>query len=201
MNESIDRDLARLRVLVDGSDLTVGELLETMGERGYALLVMLLCAIFLTPIPLPGLSTIFGAAVFALGTSLSLQVRPWLPVSWQRRRISSRQALSLIAAAERIMGHAKGWARPRGDWAKGPRFHRFCGIGVAVCGLILALPLPPGGNFMAALGAVLFSIAMLARDGVFALYGALAMILSGAFVALVFWSAGRALDLTGMGAG
>ncbi|MEK8022790.1 MAG: exopolysaccharide biosynthesis protein [Candidatus Hydrogenedentota bacterium] len=187
--------LAQLRADIEGHDLTLGELLDAIGERGYALLVVLFCAIFLSPIPLPGLSTLFGAAVIALGAGLALGAPAWLPASWKIRRVPEKRAIVMLEFAEKILHRAGGWARPRGSWAAHPYFIRFCGAGIVICGIFLALPMPPGGNFVPALGCVLLSIAILARDGLFALYGIIVMMLSGAIVAVVSFAAWRAFQM------
>lgn len=197
MSHSIVEELARLRAEVEDNDLTVGELLDVLGERGYALAVVLFCAVFLTPVPLPGLSTVFGAAVIALGVGLTLGIQPWLPTGWKSHRVTAKRVGDLITAAERIAHRAGGWARPRGAWALRPIFPRACGTGIVACGVILSLPLPPGGNFTPALGCVLFAVAILARDGLFAIYGALAMALSGGILAFILWGAWRALGMIG----
>lgn len=43
--------------------LTLGELLDVFGDEGLLLLSMLLTLVFLIPVSIPGVSTVFGAAI------------------------------------------------------------------------------------------------------------------------------------------
>ena len=60
----LSEELAELRMRAGERAVTLREVLYVLGGRGYLLLVLLLALPFITPIPLPGLSTPFGLAGF-----------------------------------------------------------------------------------------------------------------------------------------
>lgn len=180
-----------MRNAVRNDRLTIGELIAELGERTAVLATIFLCSPFLTPVPTAGLSTPFGAVVAALGVSLALGRPIRLPRRWMERRISPRQAAVLMKAAEVVVTRALRWARPRGKWATHPLFEKACGAGIVLCGLALALPLPPGGNAAPSFAAILFAVAAIAGDGVLAVLAMLLTIVTGglvAFLAYAIWS-------------
>ena len=59
--------------------LTLGTLLDKLGDEGMLLLTILLTLVFLIPVSIPGVSTVFGAVILLVGIS-RLSGRPlWLP--------------------------------------------------------------------------------------------------------------------------
>ena len=59
--------------------LTLGELLDVFGEDGLLLLTILLTLVFLIPVSIPGVSTVFGAAILLVGVSRLIGRPLWLP--------------------------------------------------------------------------------------------------------------------------
>ena len=53
--------------------LTLGELLQVFGDEGLLLLTILLTLVFLVPVSIPGVSTVFGAAILLVGISRVLR--------------------------------------------------------------------------------------------------------------------------------
>src|SRR5690606_27466143 len=65
--------------------MTLGELLGVIGDEGLLVLSILLTLVFLIPVAIPGVSTVFGAAILLVGIS-RLSGRPlWVP-----RRLAER---------------------------------------------------------------------------------------------------------------
>ncbi|WP_161953617.1 exopolysaccharide biosynthesis protein, partial [Escherichia coli] len=62
-----------------GEQVSVGTLLSALGDEGLLLIVILLSAIFIIPVSIPGLSTVFGASILLIGLS-RVRNRPlWVP--------------------------------------------------------------------------------------------------------------------------
>ncbi len=59
--------------------LTLGELLDVFGDEGLLLLTVLLTLVFLIPVSIPGVSTVFGAAILLVGISRLIGRPLWLP--------------------------------------------------------------------------------------------------------------------------
>src|SRR5690606_38409448 len=66
--------------------MSLGELLGVIGDEGLLVLSILLTLVFLIPVSIPGVSTVFGAAILLVGIS-RLSGRPlWVP-----KRLAERQ--------------------------------------------------------------------------------------------------------------
>src|SRR4051812_22520287 len=59
--------------------LDFAELVRATQGRAYDALLILLCIPFLTPVPMPFLSTALGSVMVLVGARLALGQRPWLP--------------------------------------------------------------------------------------------------------------------------
>ena len=81
----LSEELADLRTSAGERALTLREGILTLGGRAYLLLVLLLAMPFITPIPIPGLSTPFGLAIALIAFRLSLGQRPLLSKNLQRK--------------------------------------------------------------------------------------------------------------------
>ena len=75
----------------------LSEILAATQGRGFDLLLLLIGLPFLTPIPLPGLSTPFGLVVLVIGARLALGRRPWLPEKLLRRELPARFIAKVMA--------------------------------------------------------------------------------------------------------
>ena len=67
--------------------LTLGELLDVFGDEGLLLLTMLLTVVFLIPVSIPGVSTVFGAAILLVGISRLIGRPLWLPAKLKDRAL------------------------------------------------------------------------------------------------------------------
>jgi hypothetical protein len=171
---------------------TIGAILAAMQGRGFHLLLVLICLPFLTPIPLPGLSTPFGFVVFLIGTRLALGRRPWLPRRLMERELPSGFITKLLGAATRIVRWLEVLLRPRWRFLhEQVLFRRVSGVLIMISGLLLLLPLPvPMSNTLPALTVVLLACAAMERDGLFFVAGCVVFVVAAAFFgALAFGGA------------
>ncbi len=137
------------------------------------MLLLLISLPFLTPIPLPGLSTPFGLVVLVIGARLALGRRPWLPQALLVRRLPPRFLTRVLATAGAVLRWIEKVARPRLDFFHDQRvYRRIAGSLITISGLLLLLPIPlPFTNTLPALTVVLLSVGALERDGMFFLGG------------------------------
>lgn len=181
--------LHRLRAAVDGP-LTLGELASRLGEDGFSLLVVFLCLPFLQPVPLAGLSTAIGLYIaLAAVQHASGNAAPWVPGWLARRHIEERHLRALLGLAEKGFGLVERFARPR--LSALARRHDLVGTVIATMAFILLLPIPiPFSNMFCAAAMVLLAIGHLEDDGLIALGGYAAALVSVAYhVAIVLGAA------------
>ncbi len=63
LNRTLSSQLARLAAGLSDRPVRLGELSDALQVRGQSALMMVLAFPFITPVPLPGLSTVFGMAI------------------------------------------------------------------------------------------------------------------------------------------
>jgi hypothetical protein len=164
----------KIHELCDGHDISLNELDVALGEDGAPLLTLLLCVPFLFPVPLPGLSSIFGFAIIFLEMRTFYAVPPPLPGFVGKRRISriliermSRRASDAIVRIEHVFF-------PRLERVTGGIGRRLVSVAIIVSAIGLSLPFPPViplTNTIPALAIILLSIGMIFRDGIVAVVG------------------------------
>jgi len=161
-----------LRELCDLSHATedVGTLVGRFGRRSFGALLFLFAAPNLLPLP-PGSSTFLGAPLLLFAPQLALGVAsPWMPGGLRRRRLDMEGLrgafLKLIPWVERV----ERVSTARLTFLFGPVGDRLIGVCCTILAFVLMLPLPLG-NLLPAVAISLFALALLQRDGVFALAG------------------------------
>lgn len=146
------------------SNITIGEILDRTRQAGFGFIAALLALI---AIPFVGLSTPFGLAIAAVGVQMIAGLpRPWLPQRIRRRLVAmttidwlSQRLARWTKGVERII-------RPRFTFMISGPFWTFCGLGLLIQGLALALPLPiPGSNWVFVVPIIMYGIGLLESDG------------------------------------
>jgi len=154
-----------LRRLADDESIervTVAQLLETVGERAPAVLVLLFAAPNVLPMP-PGTSAILGAPLVLLALQLAIGSKARLPSIISRRSIAKAPLVSAMRRVARwLTSDDAARSRPR------PRLPapvvRTTGAICAALALLVLLPIP-FGNIPPALAICLCCIGTLRDDG------------------------------------
>ncbi|MDP1579230.1 MAG: exopolysaccharide biosynthesis protein [Candidatus Didemnitutus sp.] len=169
----LSEELADLQTWAAARAVTLREVIYVMRGRAYLLLVVLLTLPFLTPIPLPGLSTPFGLAIAAIALRLALGQRPWLPARWQRLALPKGFLHRVLTVARWIIRLLEKLLRPRWAWlTETPALKQLHACTMLLAALVLLLPLPiPFTNSFPAWAILLLAGGLLERDGVAVLLG------------------------------
>ncbi len=184
---SFSQDLRSLAETFGESPVRVRELLDATRGRGFDLLLVLVSLPFVTPIPLPGLSTPFGLVAMLVGARLALGRRPWLPRAILDFQLPPRFLLKLLRAASRIVHLLEYAMKPRLAFMhRSPVFKRIAGGLIMISGFLLLLPLPiPYSNMFPAVTILLFAAGALEEDGAAFLAGCVMFSLTIGFFILI----------------
>ena len=158
--------LMRLARQIPGERVTMSELLEALGDRGFAIILLVLAAPNSLPIPSPpGLSTVFGIPLsfFAAQMMIGREIH-WLPQRFLQRSIGRSDFRRLVAKIVPWLEKLERYCRPRGHALTGPTAERFLGAAYLLLSVVLALPIP-GGNFPPGLAMTVMSLGLLEKDG------------------------------------
>ena len=166
-------------------DLTLGELIESMGDRGHGLLIAALALPNVLPIYLPGLSAIFGLPLVFVAFQLALgRQKLWLPAALGRRSIARAAFARMAKAIAPWLTRLERALKPRWPELLGPLAERLAGLLAILLGLLLSLPIPLT-NIPLAIPLVLIGLGLAERDGLILAIGlALGVIVAVAVLAL-----------------
>jgi|UniRef100_UPI00404A01CD hypothetical protein len=175
----LSEELADLRARLGAKPMTLREVIHSLRGRAYTLLVILLALPFITPIPLPGLSTPFGLAIAFIALRLALGQRPWLPMKLQRKQLPAGFFDRVFAVAGKVIALLETFLRPRLALISAPgAMLQLHALFILISALVLLLPLPiPFSNSFPAWTILLLGAGMLERDGLFILLGYLVFVL------------------------
>lgn len=188
--EGIIRDLP-------AESLTLGELLDIFGDEGMLLLSALLTLVFLIPVSIPGVSTVFGAAILLVGISRVFGRPLWLPARIRTRslpvdrlRPGLEHGMVWVRRLERI-------SRPhRLDAVTDGRVQTLItNLAFILAAVLLMAPFGfvPFSNTLPALALLLYAIGMIQRDGGAVLLGHLANIGTIVYFSVLIGGGGVAL--------
>ncbi len=184
----LSQELRRLAEESQKDQMTLGDLLTRVGIRAQVLIILLFSLPFLVLISLPGISTVFGLVIFLLGFRFAVHKGIWLPNRFLAYHIGGRRFYQTFLMACKIVGWMEKFTRPRWAWFfSSPLLQVVHGIMLALGGLFLALPLPPGTNFPPAICSVVLSMGLLEHDGLWIVIGYLLFILNLAFFIFLAW--------------
>lgn len=159
-----------------GEQLTLDEVLATIGERGYAPLTLMLSLIAILPTgAVPGVPTVCGVSIALLSLQLACGKRfPWLPAKLRGMSISRTRYVQVARRVRPWTRRIDRLVKPRLQWLVDGAASRALGLLL----LALALCMPPLEilPFAAAApgGAIaLISLGLAGRDGLWVLIGLL----------------------------
>jgi len=167
--------------------VSVADLFEVMSHRAFGALMLIFAAPNVLPTP-PGFSTLLAAPLIFLATQLALsRPAPWLPKFIASRSMPRADFAVIIGKASPWLERAEKLLKPRLSFLTRPPFEQAIAVVCLLLALILFLPIPLG-NMLPALAICLFSLAILERDGIAAILGALVALASTAIVWTVLYA-------------
>ncbi|WP_295623417.1 exopolysaccharide biosynthesis protein [uncultured Nitrosomonas sp.] len=160
-------------VVVYRSDtLKVGEIKNTLHERGFGVLLAIAALPLCLPVPVPpGYTTFFSIPLFIFSVQMMLGMRaPWLPVWIENKEIKRSTMEKLIVKANPWLKKIEKRLQPRLTYISVHTWERIIGIFTFVFALSIALPIPLT-NFPPGWGILIMSLGLLSKDGITILIG------------------------------
>ena len=186
MGEIVDR----LSSMADGDGVTLRELIDTFGPRSFVPALMVPALLVVSPLSgIPVLPTIFGLTIALISLQMALLRRYlWLPDMLTARRING----PALSRAARWLAPVAAWldrrTRDRLRWMTVLPGSTLPKVLCVICGLAMPfLELVPFSSSILGMAVLLFSMGLLARDGLFVILGGGLMGLA-ALVPVAVWS-------------
>lgn len=157
----------QLQIEALSGDLSLKRVFEIVGGEGHGILMLFLCLPFIQPIPIPGLSTPFGAMICLVALLDFLRSDPWLPKRFESVKVTAKVVTKSSEVAERIWSYAAKVIKQRLVVICDFFLFRLINFLVVVfSALLLALPLPiPFSNTVPVIGIVLCALGHIEKDG------------------------------------
>jgi hypothetical protein len=160
----------------EASEKTLGGLVETFGEKSFAILFVVLLGVPALPVPTGGATHVFEviAALVALQLIAGRQT-VWLPKRWQGLKLGGERQQRFLNSLMRLIRRLERFSRPRLAFVF---HHRLSDVGfglLVIGGSAAAFLAPPftGLDTLPALGVVVISLGVLLEDALIAAAGAL----------------------------
>ena len=171
--------VAMIARLPDGN-MALGELLDQFGDEGLLLLTIFLTLVFLIPVSIPGVSTVFGAAILLVGISRVFRRPLWLPAKLRARALPAARLRPALDGGLHWVRRLEKISRPyrlRG-LVEGALPELFNNLAFILAALLLMAPFGfvPFSNTLPGLALLLYAIGMIQRDGTAIVLGHLANI-------------------------
>ncbi|KFI30637.1 protein exod [Haematobacter massiliensis] len=183
---------------IQGKTITLRALMEDMGEQGLLLICAIAALPFLIPVSIPGVSTVFGAAIILIAIAVTLNRMPWLPRKVLDREIATEKLKPALERGVNIVERINRFIKPRlYAMTEGGLVTRINALAIAVSGLLLMAPFGfvPFSNTLPGVAVLLLALGMIQRDGLVVIGGYVMMFGTMVYFTVLFWLAFRAGQL------
>lgn len=164
---------------IQGHTITLRYLFTLIGEQGLLFLCALLTIPFLIPVSIPGVSTVFGAAIILIAVGITFNRIPWLPARIMDRPLETEKLIPTLTKGAHMVARMDRYIRPRLlKLTHGTVMNRVNGLALVAGGSLLIFPLGliPFSNTLPAFAILFLAIGILQRDGLFVMLGYLMML-------------------------
>ena len=190
-SESIWEKLREIIDVLPPDGVRMEEIRDLFGRDGLMLLTAFLTIPFMIPVSIPGVSTVFGAAILLIGVSRVFGRQLWMPrrvagrvLPSARLRTGLLQGLSLVRKIEKLTrAHRLSWL------TTGVVMPRLNDLSLILGAVLLMAPLGfvPFSNTLPGLALLFLSIGFLQRDGVFILLGHVANVATMIYFVILYF--------------
>jgi hypothetical protein len=168
----------KLNAMVDNlpsSGVTLAAIRDLVGPDGLLVLTAFLTIVFLVPVSIPGISTVFGGAILLIGISRLIRRNLWLPKPIAERELPADTLREVLYRGAKWLHSLERVSRPhRLSWLVSARLAHTvnnCALIAGAALLMAPLGLIPFSNTLPALALLFLSIGLLQSDGLCVLYG------------------------------
>ncbi|MBD7988751.1 exopolysaccharide biosynthesis protein [Luteimonas sp. Sa2BVA3] len=195
--QSLRSQLEGIIERLPSGSMSLGELLAVIGDEGLLVLSILLTLVFLIPVSIPGVSTVFGAAILLVGLS-RVSGRPlWVPEKLAARQLPADRLRPALAGGMSWVRRLERISRPyrMPSLVDGRAMGLFNNLAFIFAALLLMAPFGfvPFSNTIPAIALLLYAVGFIQRDGGAVLLGHLATIGTVVYFSVLIGGGGLAL--------
>ena len=190
----------KLKVFIDNlppNQVTLMEIRDLIGQDGLLILTAFLTLVFMVPVSIPGVSTVFGFAILLVGISRLFDRNLWLPQRLASRKLSSEGIRSALTKGSKWLDRLDRVSRPhRMKWLVDGWMMTTVNNGALILGAVLLMApfgLIPFSNTLPGLALLFLAIGLLQRDGLCMLLGHLLNFFTMIYFAVLILGGGVAI--------
>jgi len=182
--EGLAADLHALLEKNSDDGLSLDTIIQSLGTRGFGVLLFLLSLPSALPVPAPGYSTPFGILIAGLAIQMMVgRTTPVLPKWALRKSFSHDAANKMFGGGIKFLNKTEALVKPRMSWL-GSKFGRATvSILVLVMAVLMILPIPLTNTLPAAV-IFMIGIGLTERDGLVIILSAI-----GGWIAVAVYAA------------
>ena len=173
--ESLGEKIKTIAGNLPPGGVTLADIRDIVGQDGLLILAAFLTIVFLVPVSIPGVSTVFGAAILLIGITRLFGVNLWLPRRIAERVLPTEKLHAALDKGGAWVHRLERISRPhRMPWLASPGLmDTINNLALIAAAVLLMAPfgLIPFSNTLPALALLFFAIGLLQRDGLFILFG------------------------------
>lgn len=165
--ERTTSELLRLVVIQNTSEkMSVGEIKNSLHERGFGILLAFAASPICLPVPVPpGYTTFFSIPLFIFSVQMMCGMKsPWLPGWISKKEISKKNLEKLIEKTTTWLRKIESYLHPRLTYISVRAWERIIGIFSFIFTIAISLPIPLT-NFLPGCGILIMSLGLLNKDG------------------------------------
>jgi len=172
--EGLAADLHALLEQNSDDGISLDTIIQSLGTRGFGVLLFLLSLPSALPVPAPGYSTPFGILIAGLAIQMMVgRTTPVLPQWALKRSFSHDAANKMFGAGIKFLNKTEALVKPRMSWL-GSKFGRATvSILVLIMAVLMILPIPLTNTLPAAV-IFMIGIGLTERDGLVIILSAIA---------------------------
>jgi len=167
--ESLGEKLETVIKQMPPTEITLREILDMIGDDSLMFLTIFLSLVFLVPVSIPGVSTVFGSAILLIGISRLFRRGLWLPERIAHRTIGAEKLTEVLNRAlvwfrrlERISRpHRMNWLTSEG------KMDIFNSLSFIFAAVLLMVPFGfiPFSNTLPAIALIFLAVGSMQKDG------------------------------------
>lgn len=195
--ESIGEKIKTINDALPADGVSLAEIRDLVGQDGLLILTAFLTIVFLVPVSVPGVSTVFGAAILLIGVCRLGGAKLWLPRQIAQRVLPTEKLRAALDRGSVWVHRLERISHPhRLPWlASGRMMDVLNNVALVAAAVLLMAPfgLIPFSNTLPALALLFFAIGFLQRDGLFVVLGHAANLVTVIYFSVLIVGGGAAI--------
>lgn len=173
---------------------SIGRIVDTVGDKGFGVVFLLLSLPSALPVPAPGYSTPFGIVIVLIALQMFVGRHVlWLPERLRKIRMSQELADKVLDRGTGVIRWMEKYVRPRQQWISSTWGLRILALVILSMGSLMILPIPLT-NTAPAMVIFLIGLGLAEDDGLLAIgsfaVGCVAVALYG-YIVYLFYAYGE----------